>query len=140
MLAKKKFGSQKIGSNLWQIISGDRYTNKNGREITIVKDKLYEEFHVPFLGKEFYISFELFINNLKKVPWESVLHLTTDGNFGKMGDRIPGVWVKDGKQLLVAFAISGEDNRHKAVVALEENKWIKVEISQKPTADKKVWS
>ena len=114
------------------------YVNKNDKEFTIVKDQLYEGFQVPFLGKEFSISFELFINKLKTVPWESIIHLTTDGNIGKMGERIPGVWVKDGKQLFVAFAISGEDNRHKAVVALEENKWIKVEISQKPTADKKV--
>ena len=103
-----------------------------------MKGKLYEEFQVPFLGKEFSISFELFINKLKKVKWESVIHLTTDGNIGKMGDRIPGVWVKDGYELYVAFAINGEHNRDKFVGAVEEIKWIKVEISQKPTADKKV--
>ena len=114
------------------------YVNKNDKEFTIVKDQLYEGFQVPFLGKEFSISFELFINNLTTVPWESVIHLTTDGNIGKMGDRIPGVWVNKDKQFHVVFAINGEDNRHKAVGTAEENKWIKVEISQKPTADKKV--
>jgi len=114
------------------------YVHNIYKEVPIVKEQLYEEFQVPFLGKEFSISFELFINKLTTtVPWESVIHLTTDGNVGKMGDRIPGIWVKDGKTLHIAFAINGVGNTVKNVGALEENKWIKVEISQKPTADKK---
>ena len=114
------------------------YVNQIYKEVPIVKEKLYEEFQVPFVGKEFSISFELFINKLTTVEWESVIHLTTDGNIGKMGDRIPGIWVKDGKTLHIAFPINGVGNTNKNVGALEENKWIKLEISQKPTADKKV--
>ena len=102
-----------------------------------MKGKLYEEFQVPFLGKEFVISFELFINKLAGAHWQSVIHLTTDGNNAKLGDRIPGIWIMRSKQLVVIFALNGE-NAWKDVGAVEENKWIKVQISQKPKADNKV--
>ena len=110
----------------------------NGKTITIVKDKLYEQFEVPYLGREFLIRFELFINKITGDQWQNVIHLTTGANIGKMGDRIPGVWVTNKKELFVIFAINGNDNRWKSVAKVEENKLIKVEISQKITADKKV--
>ena len=102
-----------------------------------MRDKLYEEFQVPFLGKEFVVSFELFINKLAGDHWQNVIHVTTDGNNAKMGDRIPGVWILGGRYLAVISAINGT-NEWKNVGTVEENKWIKVDISQKPTADKKV--
>ena len=47
-----------------------------------------------------------------------------------MGDRIPGLWVKSGKELHVTSAISGNLNNYENY-AVESGKWIKIEINQK---------
>ena len=103
-----------------------------------MKDKLYEHYEIPYIGKEFLISFELFINSITEEEWQNVIHITTGGNSDKMGDRIPGVWVTDKKDLHVSFAVNGQANFFKNVGKVEANKAIKVEISQKATADNKV--
>jgi len=114
------------------------YAFHGAKEVTIEKGKLLREFYLPYLGKEFSISFELFINEVTGYPWQSVLHLTTGNtgeNRGKMGLEIPTVAVNVYKDLYVIFAISGNDSS-KAVGKVKENEWIKVEISQKLADDK----
>ena len=96
----------------------------------IVKNKLVDE--VPYIGKEFSVSFELLINKFQPaVEYTSVLHLTTGDNYGKMGDRIPALWVTKENLLYVAHAISGNHNNLKLLPGLKEKLWNKVEISQK---------
>ena len=106
-----------------------------------MKDKLYEHYEIPYIGKEFLISFELFIVSIiGRGEWQNVIHITTGDNSAKMGDRIPGVWVTGQKDLHVSFAINGKANFFKNLGKVEENKAIKVEISQKATADEKVFN
>merc|ERR1712002_251879 len=92
------------------IYAEDNYAHTGGDTIPIVKDKLYEHYQIPYIGKEFLISFELYINSISEEEWQNVLHITTGDNIGKMGDRIPGVWVTDKKELYVSFAINGNKN------------------------------
>ena len=68
-----------------------------------------------------------------------MIHLTTGRNIGNMGDRIPGVWVTNKKEMYVMFAINGNGNFYKSVGKVEENKLIKVEISQKATMRRKLY-
>ena len=101
-----------------------------------MKDKLYEHFEIPYIGKEFLISFELFIKSINSlIEWQNVIHITTGDNSAKMGDRIPGVWIKDKKDLIVSFAINGKANFFKNLGKVEGKKTIKVEISQKAWLD-----
>jgi len=102
----------------------------NTNEIKIEKNKKVDE--LPYIGKEFSVSFELFLDSdpAADVPWATVLHLTIGGNIAAMGDRIPAVWVTSAKELHVASAISGSSNSHENY-PVEIGKWIKVEINQK---------
>merc|ERR1711942_357320 len=68
----------------------------SGPEFQAEKGKLLKE--LPFLGKEFSVSFELFINSLDNIPsnkpYASVLHLTKgDADSHEMGFRIPAMWI-----------------------------------------------
>ena len=118
----------------------DNYAHTGEYAIRIVKDTRYEHYKIPYIGKEFLISFELLINSITGEEWQNVIHITTGDNSAKMGDRIPGVWVTGQKDLHVSFAINGKANFFKNLGKVEENKAIKVEISQKATADEKVFN
>ena len=97
--------------------------------IALTKNKLIEE--LPYIGKEYSVSFEVFINKMPTAEtYVSVLHLTIGGNMDVMGSRNPGVWVKNTKELFVGSAISGNLNAYK-MFPVEENKWHKVDINQK---------
>ena len=87
---------------------------------------------LPYIGKEYSVSFEVFINKMPTAEtYVSVLHLTISGNIDVMGSRNPGVWVMNSKQLTIASSISGNKNLHKNIPGLEKNKWYKIEITQK---------
>merc|ERR1719430_1167536 len=105
------------------------YRVKNN-EIKLEKNKKLDE--LPYIGKEFSISFELFLDTYPaaEVPWANILHLTIGGNSENMGDRIPGLWITPGKELHVASAISGNSNNFDNFV-IETGKWMKLEINQK---------
>ena len=97
--------------------------------IDIKKDNIINT--LPFMEKEFSISFELFIEKFTGDDWTNILHMTTDGNSG-WGARIPFVGVSKDKDLHVTSAISGNWNNVGNIkdYKLVENKWIKVDISQ----------
>ena len=86
---------------------------------------------LPYLGKEYSVSFELFMNKMPTANYQSVIQLTTGKDCCGMGDRSPGVWVMNSKELLVTAAISGNGNTHKMFPGMEENKWYKIEINQR---------
>merc|ERR1739844_639466 len=95
----------------------------NNNEIKLEKNKKLDD--LPFMEKEFSVSFELFLDNYQAagVPYVSVLHFT-------MGNRIPAVWVMPSKQIHVTSAISGNANSLENY-AIETGKWNKIEINQK---------
>ena len=100
-------------------------------EIAAEKGKLYKRVKLPYIGKQFTMSFKFFINDLSGYAWQSLIHVTTGGDKGKMGFRIPGVWATVNKDLYVIFPLNGNDSS-KPVGKVEEQKWMKLELSQKP--------
>ena len=87
---------------------------------------------LAFMGKQFSISFELFINKIGNYNWQNVLHLTLGGNGGYIyGNRVPLVAVTPQRQLHVTSAISGNWNGGGDIKGLKKGRWIKVVISQK---------
>ena len=95
---------------------------------------------MEYIGKEYLVSFELFIEKFTDAEWSNILHLTTGENGGPMGSRIPLVGVAKDHNLHVAAAISGNANEGGNLYMLVPDKWIKVEISQfQNLTDQKVW-
>ena len=87
---------------------------------------------LPYIEKEYSVSFELFVNKMPTNEWENVLHFTTGENHGNiMGARNPAVFLRSSKEFQVCSAISGNANENKNFPGLEENKWFKIEITQK---------
>ena len=82
-------------------------------------------------GKEYSVSFEVFINKMPTQPYQSVIHLTTGENQAAMGCRIPAVWVTASKEFHITSAVNDNKNLWKNLPGIEENKWYKIEINQK---------
>merc|ERR1719222_102057 len=102
----------------------------NNNEIKLEKNKQLDE--LPYIGKEFAVSFELFLDSYpaSDVPFANVVHLTLGENMVKMGDRIPAMWIRPTKEIHVASAVSGQHSSA-ASYPVESGKWVKVEINQK---------
>jgi len=101
----------------------------NGAPIDIKKNRELTE--LPFIGKDYDVSFELKITKFGTDAFQSVLHLTLGEDHGN-GHRIPGVWVTAEKKLFISSSVSGNANKEDTVPKeLEAGKWIKVHISQK---------
>ena len=96
---------------------------------TIRRPEIYK---LPFIGKQFSVTFDLLINKISGEAFQSVLHLTMGHDIGRMGDRIPAIWVTNNKELVVVSAISGYWDYYKMIPGMVEKKWMKLEISQKP--------
>ena len=86
---------------------------------------------LPSIGKEYQISFDLLvINHHKGTDARNILHITTGGNHGKYGDRIPGIWIWD-RRLSISSALNGNHNSHfQLPTELEEGIWNSLHISQ----------
>ena len=99
--------------------------------VTLAKNTQLTE--LAYIGKEYSVSFELFINKFGTDTYQSVLHLSTGGNLDEMGNRNPAVFVYNTSpvQLHITSAVSGNKNMAKNFPGLVENKWQKIEISQK---------
>merc|ERR1712042_18359 len=104
-----------------------------GPELVLKKDQLITV--VPYMGKEYEVSFELYLNSYPTADWTSVLHFTRSGNAHSYGDRCPGVWLSGHanhyRLLHVAAAVDGITNMWidtKKIYPLKT--WIKIKISQ----------
>ena len=87
-------------------------------------------FLLDFLEKEYKISFEVFISQVKTDLYQSLIHFTLGGNHDKYGDRIPAVWITNNKAVHITSAISGHKNSQADICCVKEGEWIKMEISQ----------
>merc|ERR1719431_664960 len=107
--------------------------------VDIKKDTLLTA--LPYMEKEFSISFEVFIERFTGDEWTNIIHLTTGENSG-LGGRIPLVGVSKDKDLHVVSSISGNWNNGGNLkdYKLVENKWIKVDISQNLKEGKYMWT
>ena len=112
-----------------EIISINYNTFRESWPLALTKNKQITE--LPYIGKEYSVSFEVFINKMPTQPYQGVLHFTTGENYAAMGSRNPAVWVTASKEFHIASAVSGNKNLVKNFPGLEENKWYKIEINQK---------
>jgi len=90
---------------------------------------------LPYIGREYIVTFELYLNSYTTAPWTSIVHFTTQGNSERYGNRNPAVWMsghKDHYRLLhVSSSIDGNSNMWidpKKIPPLKT--WIKIRISQ----------
>jgi len=90
---------------------------------------------VPFIGREYSVSFEFYLNSYQDHDWNNILHFTRSANIHSYGDRHPAVWVagnKDHYRLLhVASSVDGNRNmwiNSQKIYPLRT--WIPIEISQ----------
>ena len=103
-----------------------------GSKGSVTLAKNVELVELPSLGKEYSVSFGLFINKIPTVEWASVIRLNTGGDNDQMGSRNPLVQITNSKKLYVMSGISGNWNENKAVKEnVEENKWYNIVITQK---------
>merc|ERR1719435_903173 len=104
-----------------------------GPELDLKKNQLLTV--LPYIGREYVVTFELYLNSYTTAPWASILHFTTQGNSERYGNRNPAVWMsghKDHYRLLhVSSSIDGNINMWidpKKIPPLKT--WIKIRISQ----------
>ena len=95
---------------------------------------------LPFIGKEYAIFFEIFIEEFPTThEWESVL-LLTKTTCNRQIPRYPGIWLKKGHETYSEFHITqdmnGTPNDAKNIAVPATNKWIKVEVSQTKIGEK----
>ena len=90
---------------------------------------------LPYIGREYIVKFELYMNTYTTADWASVLHLTTGGNAESYGDRNPAVWLsghKDHHRMIhISSSIDGNTNMwidSKKIYPLKT--WINIRISQ----------
>ena len=103
-----------------------------------VKDKV-ELTTLPFIGKEFSVSLEFLMNAVPTATYGSILHLTLGTDCSKRGDRIPGIWVDVDGSLVVVSDLDPTNacgqgfNKISQLKDIGTGKWVKLDISQKPT-------
>ena len=86
---------------------------------------------LPYLGKEYEILFQLKITNIPNFKFQSVLHLSVDGqDVSVYGSRSPGLWVMSNKKFHVSSAISGNKNNWSNISGAKMHEWLSIEISQ----------
>ena len=86
---------------------------------------------------EYSISFELFVTKHTSGDWRSIVHLTTGGNYGQHGYRIPGIWLHKDNQLYIRSSVNGNhDYIYHYAQPLTEGSWYRIEIDQVKTDGK----
>jgi len=94
-------------------------------------------YNISSMGSQFFISFEILVEQFTNNEFENVIHFTKGAN-GGAGGRIPGIWLHNSKALHITSDIDGQWNNGGNIKDtddkdLKENTWYKVEISQEPT-------
>ena len=65
---------------------------------------------LPFIGKEYKISFDLFVSKFHVCGYyRSIIHFTTGINYGMYGDITPEIWVNR-KKLHIVSPVNGNHN------------------------------
>ena len=104
-----------------------------GRGLQIRKNKKLGR--IPRLGKTFDISFSVRPTRWLRYKWASVLHMTTNGNVGPYGYRIPGVFFRPTfsrtvNRLHICYSVSGSGNYCYNSGYYHLNMWIRIRVQQ----------
>ena len=129
-----KFCQTKIEQN-WKLGSLQKFQNHIFiYSAHISRGHLVDE--LAYMGEEFTVAFDLYINKISAAPYQNILHLTLGRGGREIGDRIPAIWITPDRQLLVASAINGKENVSYAITDMEEKKWTTVQVSQQLKKEK----
>ena len=103
-----------------------------------MKDKVIEE--VDSLPPKWKFSFK--IKPFKvEAGWTNVMHATIGKNYGRHGDRTPGIWfIPDTTKFQVATCIDDKSNAiYKTSTAIPLNQYSTVVVQQTPNAKNKAF-
>ncbi|XP_065679574.1 uncharacterized protein LOC124814293 isoform X2 [Hydra vulgaris] len=111
------------------IVNGNIETIIGSVPANLVKGKLIAE--IPKLDKEYLVSFDIYPNKFV-AGWHSVIHFSIGSDYGRYGDRTPGIWFHtDGKGgLYISAPINGNVDRVFTTNPIGLNHWSSVEVSQ----------
>ena len=84
------------------------------------------------LDKEWKISFDFNPKSYKYKGYAQIIHITTGGKGGKVGDRTPALWIHKTLGVYIVTTINGKPNVGKTLRLGRPplNKWTTVEINQ----------
>ena len=82
-----------------------QYSKKD--ELQIARGRLITM--IPKITKEFEVRYELWVTALNTTNWHNIIHLTTNSNRGKYGERIASAWIYRDR-LRVHSAVHGNDD------------------------------
>ena len=87
---------------------------------------------LPTLTKDWRVSFELKPENYNYRGYGQVLHMTTGGKSGKIGDRTPALWIHPTRGVVISTTLNGKPTVSKFFRSDKPplNEWTAVEISQ----------
>ena len=75
----------------------------------ITKNRMLKEFRD--WGNVFHIEFTIEVKEVPETEWVNVFHFTANGNDGKIGYRIPALFIKKDGYFQVCSAVSGNANK-----------------------------
>ena len=87
---------------------------------------------LPTLTKEWRITFDFYPSSYNYQGYAQILHVTTGGKSGKIGDRTPALWIHKTRGLYIATTLSGKASVGKFFRTKKPslNEWTHVEIVQ----------
>ena len=93
---------------------------------------------LPSVGKEYSVSFDLLVQSGVDSFYHNVLHLTTKGDIGKLGYRIPAVYLRWDNVLHICSAVNGKSDYIFNPInhTLTEGQWYNIQIQQVQRNDK----
>ena len=92
---------------------------------------------IPSLGPTFRVSFDLKINSHvagNRGGWSSIISFKGNGgtsNIGKIGDRIPAIFMNRKRYMHFSNAVNGNRNYRFNLPSITVNKWYSITIQQK---------
>ena len=101
--------------------------------LVVKKDNMIVE--LPYMGKEYSLSFDLLINKFGPY-YQSIIHISLGEDIKNYGDRNPGVWTSPQKKLSIISSISGDPSHNGVPEGFEPEggltlgNWTNVDISQ----------
>ena len=87
---------------------------------------------IAYIGKEYFKSFDLWINKYGPWAYECILHVSIGGDYLYHGDRAPGIFFTPEKYVYFSDSVSGSP-AHPYIyntTKLPVEEWINIEITQ----------
>ena len=86
---------------------------------------------LPYIAKQYKVSFDVFIKKSKGTSWQSIVHFTIDENHGVPGRRHPALSLTPEGKLCTVSDVNGDHNYHFYLGSVfPEGKWIHIEVAQ----------